>query len=83
MLLEGLKLMCVGMAMVMLFLLLMIVFIAWVKNLTRNYTILQLQTLQARRKFKTNTSLTDQSSAVPIEVFAGAITSFESDDNTP
>ena len=83
MLLEGLKLMCVGMAMVMLFLLLMIVFIAWVKNLTRNYTRLQLQTLQARRKFKTNTSQTDQSSAVPIEVFAGAITSFESDDNTP
>ena len=83
MLLEGLKLMCVGMAMVMLFLLLMIVFIAWVKNLTRNYTILQLQALQARRKFKTNTSQTDQSSSVPIEVFAGAITSFESDDNTP
>ena len=83
MLLEGLKLMCVGMAMVMLFLLLMIVFIAWVKNLTRNYTILQLQELQARRKFKTNTSQTDQSSAVPIEVFVGAITSFESDDNTP
>ena len=83
MLLEGLKLMCVGMAMVMLFLLLMIVFIAWVKNLTRNYTILQLQTLQARRKFKTNTNQTDQSSAVPIEVFAGAITSFESDDNIP
>ena len=82
MLLEGLKLMCVGMAMVMLFLLLMIVFIAWVKNLTRNYTILQLQALQARRKFKTNTSQTDQLSAVPIEVFAGAITSFESDDNT-
>ena len=82
MLLEGLKLMCVGMAMVMLFLLLMIVFIAWVKNLTRNYTILQLQALQARRKFKTNTTQTDQSSAVPIEVFAGAITSFESDDHT-
>ena len=82
MLLEGLKLMCVGMAMVMLFLLLMIVFIAWVKNLTRNYTILQLQTLQARRKFKTNTTQTDQSSSVPIEVFAVAITSFESDDNT-
>ena len=83
MLLDGLKLMCVGMAMVMLFLLLMIVFITWVKNLTRNYTILQLQALQARRKFKTNTSQTDQSSAVPIEVFVGAITSFESDDNTP
>ena len=75
--------MCVGMAMVMLFLLLMIVFIAWVKNLTRNYTILQLQALQARRKFKTNTTQTDQTSTVPIEVFAGAITSFESDDNTP
>ena len=83
MLLEGLKLMCVGMAMVMLFLLLMIVFIAWVKNLTRNYTILQLQALQARRKLKTNTTQTDQSCTVPIEVFAGAITSFESDDNTP
>ena len=83
MLIEGLKLMCVGMAMVMFFLLLMIVFIAWVKNLTRNYTILQLQALQARRKFKTNTPQTDQSSAVPIEVFAVAITSFESDDNTP
>ena len=83
MLLEGLKLMCVGMAMVMLFLLLMIVFIAWVKNLTRNYTILQLQALQARRKLKTNTTQTDQSYTVPIEVFAGAITSFESDNNTP
>ena len=82
MLLEGLKLMCVGMAMVMLFLLLMIVFIAWVKNITSNYTILQLQALQARSKLKTNTTQTDQSSVVPIEVFAGAITSFESDDNT-
>ena len=83
MLLEGLKLMCLGMAMVMLFLLLMIMFIVWVKNLTRNYTILQLQALQARRKIKTNTTQTDQSSAVPIEVIAGAITSFESDNNTP
>ena len=75
--------MCVGMAMVMLFLLLMIVSIAWVKNLTRNYTILQLQALQARRKFKTNITQTDQSSSVPIEVFSAAITDFESDDNTP
>ena len=82
MLLEGLKLMCVGMAMVMLFLLLMIVFIAWVKNITSNYTILQHQVLQARSKFKTNTTKTDQFPTVPIEVFAAAITSFESDDNT-
>jgi len=74
--------MCVGMAMVMLFLLLMIVFIAWVKNITSNYTILQHQVLQARSKFKTNTTKTDQFPTVPIEVFAAAITSFESDDNT-
>ena len=72
-----------GMATVMLFLLLMIVFIAWVKYLTRNYTILQLQALQAHGKFKTNITQTDQSSAVRIEVFSAAITAFESDDNTP
>ncbi len=82
MLWEGLKLMCIGMATVMLFLLLMIACIEWVKHLTRNYTLLQQQALQARRKSNPNSTETDTSSTVPVEVFSAAITTFESEKNT-
>ena len=82
MLWEGLKLMCIGMATVMLFLLLMIGCIEWVKHLTRNYTLLQQQALQARRKSNPNSIETDTSSTVPVEVFSAAITTFESEKNT-
>ncbi len=80
MLWEGLKLMGIGMATVMLFLLLMIACSEWVKHLTRNYTLLQQQGLKSQRKSSTNSSETD-TSAVPIEVFAAAISTFESDNN--
>ena len=82
MLWEGLKLMCIGMATVMLFLLLMIACIEWVKHLTRNYTLLQQQALQARRRSNPNSTETDTSSTVPVEVFSAAITAFESENNT-
>ena len=82
MLWEGLKLMCIGMVTVMLFLLLMIACIEWVKHLTRNYTLLQQQALQARRKSNPNSTETDTSSTVPVEVFSAAITTFESEKNT-
>ena len=81
MLWEGLKLMVIGMATVMLFLLLMIACIEWVKLLTRNYTMLQQQGLKSQSKFSTNSPITDTTSAVPIEVFAAAISTFESNNN--
>jgi len=70
----------IGMATVMLFLLLMIACIEWVKQLTGNYTLLQQQVLKSQRKSSTNSPETD-TSAVPIEVFAAAISTFESDNN--
>ena len=81
MLWEGLKLMGIGMATVMLFLLLMIACIEWVKLLTRNYTMLQQQGLKSQSKFSTNSPKIDTTSALPIEVFAAAISTFESNNN--
>ena len=82
MLWEGLKLMCIGMATVMLYLLLMIACIEWVKHLTRNYTLLQQQIVNSQRKYSSNSPETDTTSTVPIEVFAAAISTFESDNNS-
>ena len=81
MLWEGLKLMVIGMATVMFFLLLMIACIEWVKHLTRNYTMLQQQGLKSQSKFSTNSPKIDTTSALPIEVFAAAISTFESNNN--
>ena len=82
MLWEGLKLMGVGMATVMLFLMVMIACIEWVKHYTRKYTILEQQALQARRNFNPNSTEQDTSSSVPVEVFSAAITTFEAEKNT-
>ena len=82
MLWEGLKLMGVGMATVMLFLMVMIACIEWVKHYTRKYTILEQQALQARSTSNPTSNETDTTSAVPIEVFAAAISTFESDNNS-
>ena len=73
--------MCIGMATVMLFLLLMIACIEWVRHLTRNYTLLQQQVFNSQHKSNTNSPETDRTSPVPIEVFAAAIATFESDNN--
>ena len=82
MLLEGLKLMIVGMATVMLFLLLLIACIEWVKFLTRNFTMNQQQSLPHNRNSVSNKYKTVPKLEVPVEVFAAAIASYESDNNT-
>ena len=82
MLWEGLKLMGVGMTTVMLFLMAMIACIELVKHFTRKYTILEQQALQARRRYNPDSTETDTSSTVPVEVFSAAITMFESENNT-
>ena len=82
MLLEGLKLMIVGMATVILFLLLLIACIEWVKFLTRNFTMNQEQSLLQNRKSDSNKYKTVPNLEVPVEVFAAAIASYESDNNT-
>ncbi|MCH2281046.1 MAG: OadG family protein [SAR324 cluster bacterium] len=82
MLLEGLKLMIVGMATVILFLLLLIACIEWVKFLTRNFTMNQQQSLHQSRKSDSNKYKTVPKLEVPVEVFAAAIASYESDNNT-
>ena len=82
MLLEGLKLMIVGMATVMLFLLLLIIRIEWVRFLTRNFTLNQEQSLLQSRKSDSNKFKTVPNLELPVEVFAAAIASYESDNNT-
>jgi len=82
MLLEGLKLMIVGMATVMLFLLLLIACIEWVRFLTRNFTMNQEQSLLKSRKSDSNKFTTVPNHELPVEVFAAAIASYESDSNT-
>ena len=83
MLLEGLKLMIMGMASVMLFLLLLIACIEWIRFLTRNFTLNQEQSLLLSRKSDTNKFKTVTDLELPVEVFAAAIVSYESDNNIP
>ena len=82
MLIEGLKLMIVGMTTVILFLLLLIACIEWVKFLTRNFTMNQEQSLLQSGKSDSNKYKTVPNPEVPVEVFAAAIASYESDNNT-
>ena len=82
MLWEGLKLMGVGMATVMLFLMLMIICIEWVKYFNRNFTALEQQAQKARRKSKNSPEKQQVIQSVPVEVFAAAITAFEADSKT-
>ena len=82
MLVEGLKLMIVGMATVMVFLLLLIACIEWVRFLTRKFTMNQEQSLLQSRKSDSNKVKTVPNLELPVEVFAAAIASYESDNNT-
>ena len=82
MLIEGLKLMIVGMTTVMLFLLLLIASIEWIKFLTRNFTMNQEQSLLQSGKSDSNKYKTVPKLEVPVEVFAAAIASYDSDNNT-
>ena len=81
MLIEGLKLMIVGMASVMLFLLLLIVCVELIKLLTRNFRMKQEQSLLLSRKSGSNKYKDVPNLEVPVEVFAAAITYYELDNN--
>ena len=82
MLWEGLKLMGVGMATVMLFLILMIACIELVKYLNRNLTAIEQQAQTENRKSSNSPTKKQVKASVPVEVFAAAITSFEVDSKT-
>ena len=75
--------MIMGMASVMLFLLLLISCIKWIRFLTRNFTLNQEQSLLLSRKSDTNKFKTVPDLELPVEVFAAAIVSYESDNNIP
>ena len=75
--------MIMGMASVMLFLLLLIACIKWIRFLTRNFTLNQEQSLLLSRKSDTNKFKTVPDLELPVEVFAAAIVSYESDNNIP
>ncbi len=77
MVLEGLKLMIVGMASVMLFLLLLITCIELIKLLTSNFTMNQKQLLLLSRKSNSKKYNTVPNFKVPVEVFAAAIEHYE------
>ena len=81
MMLEGLKLMIVGMASVMIFLLLLIACIKLIKFLTRNFSMNQEQSLLLSRKSGSNKYKDVPNLEVPVEVFAAAITYYELDNN--
>ena len=72
----------VGMATVMLFLVLMIACIEWVKYLNRNFTALEQQAQKARRKSSHSPEKQSVIPSVPVKVFAAAITAFEADSKT-
>ena len=76
MLWEGLKLMVVGMATVMIFLVLLIACIELVKYLTRNHAA---HVLENQKKLVDTAFKLENSKTVPIEVFAAAISAFEAD----
>ncbi len=69
----------VGMTAVMIFLMLLIACIEWVKYFNRNFTALDLQTQKSHRKSRDSPTKNEASPAVPVEVFAAAINAFEAD----
>ena len=82
MLLEGLKLMILGMTTVMLFLIFMILFIELVKFLNLNFNKHEKTSFEKKEKSEFQTSIAHKKKEFPIEVFAAAINAFESDKNT-
>jgi sodium pump decarboxylase gamma subunit len=82
MLLAGLKLMFIGMATVVLFLLLMIVLIQIVSKLTVNIAAKELAAIKKEkleRARRANEIKLSEEGDVPIAVFAAAIAAFEED----
>ena len=81
MLLQGLKLMIVGMASVMLFLLLIIACVELIKFLTRNFRMNQEQSFLINRKSGSNKYKDFPNLEVPVQVFAAGIEYYEADNN--
>ena len=81
MLIEGLKLMIVGMASVMLFLLLLIGCVEFIKFITQNFRMMQEQSLLLNRKSGSNKYKDVPNLEVPVEVFAAVIAYYELDNN--
>lgn len=79
MMLEGLKLMVLGMITVMLFLMFTIMFVEWVKYLNRNFTALEKTSIEKKEKSEFQTTNSKTKKSLPIEIFAAAISAFESD----
>ena len=72
----------VGMTAVMIFLMLLIACIEWVKYFNRNFTAFELQTQKSHRKSRDSNAKNEASRAVPVEVFAAAINAFEADNKS-
>ena len=81
MLLEGLKLMIIGMTTVMLFLALMIFFIELIKYLNLNFNELEKTSIEKKEHSEFQTSAPNNKKELPIELFVAAISAFESDKN--
>jgi len=81
MLLEGFKLMGVGMTTVMLFLIFLISCIELVRHLNRNFIESEKTSLKDVQESQKNTIKSKPIKKLPIEVFAAAISAFESEKN--
>ena len=79
MILEGLKLMALGMTTVILFLMFMILSIELLKYLNRNFTLLEKNSLEEKPKSEYQTTFSDPKNSLPIEVLVAAISEFESE----
>ena len=79
MLIEGLKLMGVGMATVMLFLIFLITCIELIRYLNRNFITSEENSLKDVQKSKKNLIKSKPIKKLPIEVFVAAISAFESE----
>ena len=81
MLFEGLKLMGVGMTTVMLFLIFLILCIEFVRHLNRNFNEAEVTSIKDVQKSQKKPVKPNPTKKLPIEVFAAAITAFESENN--
>ena len=81
MLFEGLKLMGVGMTTVMLFLIFLILCIEFVRHLNRNFIEAEETSKKDAQESQKNPVKSNPIKKLPIEVFAAAITAFESENN--
>ncbi len=76
MLLEGMKLMIIGMATVMLFLVFMILFIELAKYLNLKFNELEKTSIEKKEKSEFQTSILSKINELPVKVFVATIYAF-------